>query len=129
VGKGVFETNKYFNIIRLFGCEDKPFLPFYVSNKHFVVEFCRQYKSWDQFFNEKRKNQFIPLPWKIGEIIVKHISHLDELAGHLDQLDLKALDLLRVSTQMIYLLHVWTQLVILLNLPKLRSSKKEVSIN
>jgi hypothetical protein len=57
------------------------------------VEVCRKYKSWAHFFNEKRKKQFIPLPWKIGEIIVKHISHLDELAGHLDQLGLKEVEL------------------------------------
>jgi hypothetical protein len=94
MGKGVFETTEYFSIIRLFGCEEKPFLlPFYVSDKHFVVEVCRQYKSWAHFFNEKRKKQFIPLPWKIGEIIVKHISHLDELAGHLDQLSLNEVEL------------------------------------
>jgi hypothetical protein len=54
----------------------------------FFVEVCRQYKSWAHLFNEKRKKQFIPLPWKIREIIVKHISHLDELAGQLDQLGL-----------------------------------------
>jgi hypothetical protein len=94
VEKGVFETTENFNIIRLFGSEEKPFLfSFYVSNKHFVVEVCKQYKSWDHFFNEKRKKQFILLPWKIREIIVKYISHLDELGGHLDQLDLNKVEL------------------------------------
>jgi hypothetical protein len=29
------------------------------------------------------------LPWKIGEFIVKHITHLDELTNHLQQLCLK----------------------------------------
>jgi len=32
--------------------------------------------------------QFILFLWKVREVIVKHISHLDELAGHLDQLGL-----------------------------------------
>jgi hypothetical protein len=50
---------------------------------------CRQYKTWAHFFNERRKNNFIPLPWKIGEFTVKNITHLNELVGHLDQLGLK----------------------------------------
>jgi hypothetical protein len=63
--------------------------PFYVSYKLFIEEMCKPYKTWAHFFNERRKNQFIPLPWKIGEFIVKHITHLDELVGHLDKLGLK----------------------------------------
>jgi hypothetical protein len=128
-GKGFFETSKDFSIIRIFGCEEKPFLlPFYVLDKHFVVEVCRKYKTWDHFFNEKRKKQFIPFPWKVGEITVKHISHLDELVGHFDQLSLKETKLVEVSTLMICLLHIWNQLVILLTLPKLSNLKKEVEI-
>jgi hypothetical protein len=50
---------------------------------------CRQYKYWAHFFNEKRKKQFIPFPWRVGEIVVKHISHLDEFVVQLDQLSLK----------------------------------------
>jgi len=38
---------------------------------------------------EKRKRQFIPLPWKIGDCIVKHITHLNELAGYHEQMDFK----------------------------------------
>jgi hypothetical protein len=54
--KGVFKTTEYFSIIRLFGYEENPFLlPLYVLDKNFVVEVCRQYKSWDHFFNKKRK--------------------------------------------------------------------------
>jgi hypothetical protein len=80
--KGFFETIEDFSIIRLFGCEDKPFLlPFYVLDIYLVIEVSRQYKSWAHFLNEKRKNKSIMLPWKIGEIIVKYISHLDELEG------------------------------------------------
>jgi hypothetical protein len=32
------------------------------------------------------KSKFIPLPWKIGEFIVKHITHLDELVAILTNL-------------------------------------------
>jgi hypothetical protein len=47
----------------IFGCEEKPFLlPLYVSKKNFVVEDCIQYKTWDHFFNEKRKKKYIPFP-------------------------------------------------------------------
>jgi hypothetical protein len=88
--KGIFETTEDFNIAKLFGNEEQPFLlPFYVSDKLYVEEMCRQYKNWAHFFNEKRKKKFIPLPWKTGEIIVKNITHLDELARHLNQLGLK----------------------------------------
>jgi hypothetical protein len=41
------------------------------------------------FFNEKRKNQSIPFPWKVGEITVKNISHLNELTSHFDHFKLK----------------------------------------
>jgi hypothetical protein len=40
-------------------------------------------------FQRKRNKQFIPLPWRVGEIYFKHISHLDEFDGQLDQLILK----------------------------------------
>jgi len=35
------------------------------------------------------KKQSIPLPWKIGECIVKHITHLDELERHHEKLGSK----------------------------------------
>jgi hypothetical protein len=64
-------------------------LPFYVFDILFIVEVCRQYKYWAHFFNEKRKKQFIPLPWKVGEMFVKNISHLDEYTIQFDHLSLK----------------------------------------
>jgi hypothetical protein len=85
--KGVFEALEEFSFLRLYGFQGKPLLlPFYVSDRLFVIEVCRQYKYWAHFFNEKRKKQFIPLPWRVGEIYVKHISHLDEYVVQLDQL-------------------------------------------
>jgi hypothetical protein len=41
------------------------------------------------FFHEKRKNQFIPLPWKFGDFIFRNICKNDEFAGHLHNLNLK----------------------------------------
>jgi len=31
------------------------------------------------FFNEKRERHFIPLPWKIGEMKLKNITHINEI--------------------------------------------------
>jgi hypothetical protein len=58
----------------------------------FVVEVSRQYRSRLHFFHEKRKKQFIPLPWRIGEILLRSISSIDEFAVHFDQYNLKFAD-------------------------------------
>jgi hypothetical protein len=88
--KGFHENSKEFIVMRQFGGDEKPLLlPFYVSNKRFAKEMCRRYKNWTHFLNERRKNKFIPLPRKIGEFIIKNITHLDELTCHFDQLGLK----------------------------------------
>jgi hypothetical protein len=61
-------------------------------------------------FNEKRKKQFIPLPWKIGEIFVKNISHLDEFTTQFDHFNLEEVHAIKVSTLMIYFQHTCFQL-------------------
>jgi hypothetical protein len=48
--KQIFETTEDFSLLRLFGFQ------------LFVTEVCKQYKYWAHFFNEKRKNKFIPSP-------------------------------------------------------------------
>jgi hypothetical protein len=68
---------------------------------------CRKYKNWAHFFYDKRKKQFIPLSWKIGEFTVKQITHLDELEGHHEQLGLKEAIFLRVLTQIKISLRTW----------------------
>jgi hypothetical protein len=30
----------------------------------------------------KKKNQFIPLPWKVGEFVLKNVNKIDEFAVH-----------------------------------------------
>jgi hypothetical protein len=50
---------------------------------------CIQYKYWAHLFSEKRKKRFIQFPWRVGGIVVKHNSHLDEFAGQFYQLGLK----------------------------------------
>jgi hypothetical protein len=55
-GKGVFETMDDFSFIRLYDFEEKPsLLPFYMLDKFFVIEVCKQYNFWAHFFNEKKK--------------------------------------------------------------------------
>jgi hypothetical protein len=56
------------------------------------VEVSKQYRSWLHFFLEKIKKQFIPLPWRIGEILLRSISNIDEFAVHFDQYNLKFVD-------------------------------------
>jgi len=66
-GKGVLEKIDDYNIIRIFCSLEKPiFLPYYVPDKLFIIEVVREYKFWFHNFYEKRKNYFIPLPWKVS---------------------------------------------------------------
>jgi hypothetical protein len=56
-GKGILEKMDDYNIIRVFCSHEKPiFLPYYVSDKLFIIEVERQYKLWFHTFYEKRKN-------------------------------------------------------------------------
>jgi hypothetical protein len=50
---------------------------------------CKQYIFWAHFFHERRKTQFIPLPWRIGEITIKNAANIDEYAVLFDQYNLK----------------------------------------
>ena len=55
----------------------------------FVNEVCMQYKFWAHLFNESTKRHFIPLPWKIGEIMVKNITHINKIWDQFDHFNLK----------------------------------------
>jgi hypothetical protein len=55
----------------------------------FVVEIARQYTYWLHFFHEKRKKQFIPLPWKDGDFIFRNMNKIDEFACRFHNLNLK----------------------------------------
>jgi len=71
----------------LYDFEENPsFL--YVLYKLFVVEVCKN-TSYGCIYLTREKKMFIPLPWKIGEIIVKNICHIDELSNHFDNFKLK----------------------------------------
>ena len=79
-----------YNVMRIFGSKENPsFLPCHISERMFITEFVRKYNLWLHFFHEKRKNQSIPLPWKIGEFIFRNINKIDECANHFHNLNLK----------------------------------------
>jgi hypothetical protein len=49
----------------------------------------RQYNLWLHFFHEKRKKQFIPLPWNIREFMFRNINKIDEFTNHFNNVNLK----------------------------------------
>jgi hypothetical protein len=88
-GKGFLKKMDDYNIIRIFCSHEKYiFLLYYVPDKLFIIEVARQYKFWFYIFYEKRKRQFIPLSWKVGEILLRGISKIDEYASYFDQFDM-----------------------------------------
>jgi hypothetical protein len=88
--KGSIESMEHYSVVRIYCSRERPlYLPYYVPDKMFVIEVARQYRFWVHFFHDKRKKQFIPLPWKIGEIQLRGISKIDEFAVQLDQYSLK----------------------------------------
>jgi hypothetical protein len=88
--KGTLEKLENYNVIRIFGSKENPsFLQCHISDKCFVVEIARQYTYWLHFFHEKRKNQFIPLPWNVKDFIFINMKKIDEFAGHFHSFNLK----------------------------------------
>jgi hypothetical protein len=66
-GKGIYELSKEFIVIRIFGSKEKPFLlPFYTSDKLFVGEVCRQYKTGPISSMTKGKDSLYPCHGKLG---------------------------------------------------------------
>jgi hypothetical protein len=79
-----------YNVIRIFGTKENPsFLPWNISGRMFITEVARQYNLWLHFFHEKRKKQFISLPWKIGDFVFRNMNKIDEFANHFHNLNLK----------------------------------------
>jgi hypothetical protein len=78
-----------YNIIGVFFSVEKPiFIPYYISDKLFIIEIAWQYKFWFPILSKKRKNKFIPLPWKFGKIILWRISKIDEYVAYFENSDL-----------------------------------------
>lgn len=47
-------------------------------DKYIVFEICRKYHPWLIFFEQKKKNKFITLPFTVGEITVRNATHFVE---------------------------------------------------
>jgi hypothetical protein len=87
--RGTFESNENYSIIIIYCSQEPPiYLTFYVSDRMFIVEVCRQYRFWEIFFSQRNKKQFIQLPSKFGEITVNNASKIDEFAIQFDQYNL-----------------------------------------
>jgi hypothetical protein len=79
-----------YNVIRISGSKENPFfLPCHISDIMFVTKITRQYNFWLHFFHEKRKNKFIPLPWKVEDFVFRNMNKIDEFTNHFHNLNLK----------------------------------------
>jgi hypothetical protein len=88
--KWTLEKMENYNVIKIFGAKENPsFIPCHISDIMFTTEVERKYNLWMDFFHEKRKNQFIPLPWKIGEFVFRNMNKIDEFAKHFHNMNLK----------------------------------------
>jgi hypothetical protein len=68
--KGTLEQKENYNVLMIFVSKENPaFLPCQITNKMFVIEIARKYNHWLHFFHDKRKKQFIPMPWKFGDFV------------------------------------------------------------
>jgi hypothetical protein len=83
-------------VIRIFFSREKPaFLPCHVTNIMFFAEVARKYNYWLHLFQEKRKKQFIPLPGKVGDFVLKNVNKIDEFAVHSSNFNLRYAEILR----------------------------------
>jgi hypothetical protein len=85
----MLEQMENHNVIKIFNSKENPSLPCHVAVKKNIMEVTRQYNFWLHFFHEKRKNKFIPFPWKTGDFIFRNINKIDEFANHFHNLNLK----------------------------------------
>jgi hypothetical protein len=106
--RGEVEYGEDYNIIRIYCSRVAPiYLPFYVSDKMFIIEVCRQYRFWENFFAQRKKKQFIQLPWKVGEITVKNASKIDEFVVQFDPYKLKVVDYVKgFDPQQLFMNHI-----------------------
>jgi hypothetical protein len=88
--KGTLEQMENYNVISIFGSKENPsFLPCHIYGTMFLAKIARQDTYWLHFFHEKRKRKFIPLPWKVGDFIVRNMNKIDGFTGHFHNFNLK----------------------------------------
>jgi hypothetical protein len=50
-------------------------------DKMFVIKVGRQYNYWLHLFQEKKKKWFIPLPWKVEDLMLRNVKKIEEFAA------------------------------------------------
>jgi hypothetical protein len=71
--KGTLEEMENYNVTRIFGSKQNPcFLSCHISGTMFFAGISRQYIYWLHFSHEKGKSQFISLPWKVRDFMVRN---------------------------------------------------------
>jgi hypothetical protein len=81
--KGALEHLDNYTDIRIFGSTEIPsLLPCHITDIMFIAEVARQSNYWFHLLQKKKKKQFIPLPWKVGEFVLKNVKKIEEFAVH-----------------------------------------------
>jgi hypothetical protein len=87
--KWTLEQMENYSVIMIFDSKEDPsFLPCHITDIIFVIEIASQYNYWLHFFHEKRKKQFIPLPWKFRDFMFRNVNKIDGFIGHFNNLKL-----------------------------------------
>jgi hypothetical protein len=88
--KGVWIFQDQFTYIRIFGFKGKPLiLHQFVCDIFISYELCRKYNMWSLFFDKKRKQRFMPMPFKMIRITIKSSSSLNKIARYFEYFDMK----------------------------------------
>jgi hypothetical protein len=67
------EEMENYNVIRIFGSKQNPcFLPCHISATMFFAGIAGEYIYWLHFFHAKRKGQFMSMPWKVWDFMVRN---------------------------------------------------------
>jgi hypothetical protein len=81
--KGIAQHLDNYTIIRIFGSTEQPaLLPCHITDIIFIAEVAHQYSYWFHLFQRMKKKQFIPMPWKIGEFMLKNVNKFDDFTTH-----------------------------------------------
>jgi hypothetical protein len=87
--KGTLEQNENYSVLMVFvSKENSSFLPCHITDNMCFTEITRKYNHWLHFFHDKRKKQFLPLPWKVGDLVCRNVNKIEEFAGHFKNLNL-----------------------------------------
>jgi hypothetical protein len=94
--KGTVEQEENHSVLMVFvSKENSSFLPCHITDKMFAGKIARKYNHCLHFFHDKKKKQFIPLPWKFGDFVCRNINKIDDFSTHLNNLNLMYIERLK----------------------------------